>query len=295
MTEADIIRKTPVPRTIDSLSQDLRQLGLAEGATVIVHSSLSSIGWVCGESVAVIRALMDIVTAEGTIVMPAQTALCDPAHWRYPPVPPEWVEIIRETMPAYDTSITPTRGMGDVAETFRKWPGVLRSAHPNVSLAAWGKNAGFVTTGQTFDFGLGESSPLARVYDLDGQVLMLGTGYDTCTSLHLAEYRVPGGCKYKDGAPIMKDGLRIWQTYEELDMDSDVFPEIGAEFERLAKVNKGRVGSAESRLFRQKEAVDFAVEWLTARRKQPEQSHDRAAEEQEMPLACPQQEPVNLL
>ncbi len=87
MREAEIIKKTPVPRTIDSIAQDLRQLGLAEGTTVIVHSSLSAIGWVCGESVALVRALMDVVTAEGTIVMPAQTSLCDPALWNNPPVP----------------------------------------------------------------------------------------------------------------------------------------------------------------------------------------------------------------
>ena len=267
MREAEIIKKTPVPRTIDSIAQDLRQLGLAEGTTVIVHSSLSAIGWVCGESVALVRALMDIVTAEGTIVMPAQTSLCDPALWNNPPVPPEWIDIIRDTMPAYDTAITPTCGIGVVAETFRKWPGVIRSANPKHSLAAWGRNAGLVTACHTIDAGLGESSPLARIYDLDGQVLMLGTGYDTCTSLHLAEYRVPGGIRFKEGSPIMKDGRRIWQTYEDLELKCDLFPEIGAEFERRTRVNKGLVGSAESRLFRQREAVDFAVEWLTAHRK----------------------------
>jgi aminoglycoside 3-N-acetyltransferase len=267
MTEADIIKKTPEPRTIESISRDLRQLGLAEGATVIAHTSMSAIGWVCGGPVAVIRALMDVVTAEGTIVMPAQTSLCDPALWTNPPVPPEWIGVIRDTMPAYDAAITPTGGIGVVAETFRVWPGVLRSAHPKHSITAWGRNAGLVTAGHSIGSGLGENSPLARVYDLDGQVLMLGTGYDTCTSLHLAEYRVPGGIWFKEGSPIMKDGRRIWQTYEDMDLKCDLFPEIGAAFERRSRVNKGLVGSAESRLFRQREAVDFAAEWLTAYRK----------------------------
>lgn len=270
MTEADVIQKTPVPRTIESLSRDLRQLGLSRVTTVIVHSSLSALGRVCGESVALIRSLMDVVTPEGTIVMPSQTGLCDPALWKNPPVPPERIETIRAAMPVYDPAITPTRGMGAVAEAFRKWPGVARSAHPCVPLAAWGRNAAFVTSGQQLDFSLGESSPLARIYDLDGQVLMLGTGYDTCTSFHLAEYRAPGGRRFTDGAPVVRDGRRIWQTYEDIELNSDVFPAIGAAFEEQCPVRKGLVGSAESRLFRHREAVDFAVKWLTANDRYPE-------------------------
>ncbi|WP_424357720.1 aminoglycoside N(3)-acetyltransferase [Methanocella sp. MCL-LM] len=262
MSESEIIQKTPEPRTVESISRDLRMLGLREGMTVIVHSSLSSIGWVCGEAVTVIQALINVVTAEGTIVMPAQTGLSDPAGWKNPPVPPAWIAIIRETMPAYDTTVTPTRGMGVIAENFRKWPGAARSCHPNLSLAAWGKNASLITEGQTINYALGESSPLSRIYDLDGYVLMLGTGYDTCTSLHLAEYRAPGAKPYRDGFPIMKEGRRTWVECEDIVLDSDIFPHIGADMEQCVKVARGYVGSADSRLFRQREAVDFATRWI---------------------------------
>lgn len=76
--------------------------------TVLVHSSLSSIGWVNGGAVAVIQALIDVVTEEGTIVMPSQSVeLSDPKEWGNPPVPEEWWDIIRESMPAYNSNYTP--------------------------------------------------------------------------------------------------------------------------------------------------------------------------------------------
>ena len=36
------------PGTVNSLSRDLRSLGVAEGMTLLVHSSMSALGWVAG-------------------------------------------------------------------------------------------------------------------------------------------------------------------------------------------------------------------------------------------------------
>ncbi len=68
MSEHSLIDETPEPRTRESLGADLRALGVTPGMTLIVHSSLSSLGWVCGGPVAVVQALMDVVTPEGTLV-----------------------------------------------------------------------------------------------------------------------------------------------------------------------------------------------------------------------------------
>ena len=91
-----IVQATDHPRTKDTLKEDLRRLGITKGMTITVHSSLSSLGWVNGGSVAVVQALMETVTEEGTIVMPSQSVdLSDPSEWGNPSVPKEWWETIR--------------------------------------------------------------------------------------------------------------------------------------------------------------------------------------------------------
>ncbi|MGT5020821.1 AAC(3) family N-acetyltransferase, partial [Escherichia coli] len=106
-TEQELISRTSQPATRASLARQMRENGLTLGGTVLVHSSLSSLGWVAGGPVAVIQALLDCVGPQGTIVMPTHSGdLTDPADWRSPPVPADWVQILRNEMPAYDPQTT---------------------------------------------------------------------------------------------------------------------------------------------------------------------------------------------
>src|SRR5690554_1946837 len=85
--EGAVVKKTNYPRTRSSIAEDLRRLGMKPGMDVLVHSSLSSLGWVNGGSVAVIQALMDVVAPAGTLVMPTHSAeYSDPAKWGNPAV-----------------------------------------------------------------------------------------------------------------------------------------------------------------------------------------------------------------
>jgi aminoglycoside 3-N-acetyltransferase len=272
MNEAAVIqRSTGAPVTRLSLAEDFVRLGVRAGSLLLVHSSLSALGWVCGGPVAVIQALDDVLGDEGTLVMPAHSGeYSDPDLWCNPPVPQEWCEVIRQTMPAFDPALTPTRCMGAVAECFRKQPGVLRSNHPHVSFAARGPLAAQITRNHVLDSSLGEGSPLARLYELDAQVMLLGVKHGNNTSLHLSENRAEYTSKkrVRFGAPTLVNGVREWTWFEDLETDDDDFAEIGETFELLpGMVTIGAAGYGQARLFKQRALVDYGVKWMQENRK----------------------------
>ncbi|MFC3956852.1 aminoglycoside N(3)-acetyltransferase [Halovivax cerinus] len=262
--------RSPEPITVESMAADLQELGVQVGKTILVHGSLSELGWVCGGPQAVVDALQRVVGEDGTIVMPTHSpGNMNPANMGSPPVPESWYETIREQMPPYRPESTPTQGMGAIAECFRNYPDVLRSDHPQHSFAAWGAEAEYVTDDHALEISLGENSPLARVYELDGDVLFLGTTHATNTSLHLAEYRadLDLGTATSQSA-ILRDGEREWVEWTDRDVTDEDFPDCGAAFERKRPdaFETGTVGVGEAKRLSQRALVDFAVDWFEANR-----------------------------
>ena len=160
--ELEAIANSDRPTTTSSLIADLYNLGVRPDMTVMVHASLSKLGFVVGGAQAVVMALLDAVGPEGTLMMPTHSgALSDPANWQNPPVPESWWQTIRDEMPAFDPATTPTRGMGAIVDCFRTMPGVQRSNHPTVSAAAIGPRTQALIADHDLHDRLGETRPKA--------------------------------------------------------------------------------------------------------------------------------------
>ena len=175
------------PKTESSLRRDLVTIGVTREMTLLVHSSLSSIGWVVGGPPTVVRALLHVVGERSTVVMPAATPHCtDPATWSSPRVPEAWLAKVREHLPIFDPRTTPS-ARGAICETFRKWPNTLRSNHPVESVCARGVAASTIVSEHPLAFSEGRGGPFEKLYDLDCWVLLVGVGFNRCTALHFAE------------------------------------------------------------------------------------------------------------
>lgn len=249
----------PLPNTLQSLHRELSDLGLCPGMTAMVHSSLGNIGWTVGGPVTVIRAMLDVLGNEGTLVMPAESpSVSDPGTWNDDRVKVDWHDTIRANLPVFDSRTTPTT-MGAIPEAFRTFPGTLRSNHPMVSVCANGRLAREITKDHAMSFCEGKGTPFEKLYTLDGYTLLLGVGFNRCTSLHYAESLVPSRRTTVSRFPIMQDGKRVWVERPDMATDNGVhFPLVGRQFAECGSIRTGKIGSADAMLFSTQELVSFA-------------------------------------
>lgn len=253
----------PLPNTRDSLRRELRELGMSTDMTVMVHSSLGKVGWTVGGPVTVIRALLDAIGPEGTLVLPAESPqISDPSTWNDSRVKPEWHDTIRENLPIFDRLTTPTT-MGVIPETFRTFPGTVRSNHPLVSVCANGPLAKEITADHALEFCEGKGTPFEKLYTLGAYTLLLGVGFNRCSSLHYAESLVPARRTMASHFPMLLNGERVWAETRDMATDGGVhFPVVGAQFIGTGAVRTARVGNAVAMLFSTRQLVDFAERYF---------------------------------
>ena len=258
-----LLKKIEACLTKEDIIAHLRGMGIKQGMVLEIHSSLSSFGYVIGGARVVVDALMECVGEEGTICMPLQDRNnTEPSYWEHPPIAHELMREVRNNMPIFHPVESDVGKMGAIVENFRRRKGVEFSYHPNAAFVAWGLHAKFLCQKQSWHFPLAEHSPLARLYELDASILLIGVGYQNCTALHLAEYRSDEKDIILQGASYLENGNRVWKKFLDMDSDTSIFDHIGGIIEKYQLVQIEKIGGAPCRLFSFRQVVDVGERYF---------------------------------
>jgi aminoglycoside 3-N-acetyltransferase-4 len=225
----------------DEVIDQFRALGVEQEGVLLVHSSFRAVRPVEGGPLGLIEALRAALGPDGTLVMPA------------------WTGSDEEPFDPVTTPASPDLGV--VPDTFWRLPGVARSNHP-FAFAAAGPEAAPITADPLPLPPHAPASPAGRVYDLDGQVLLLGVGHDADTTLHLAE--LLGGVPYRvpKHITVLRDGRPVRVDYGENDHCCARFALADEWLRERGLQSEGRVGHADARLIRARDIVAVALEHL---------------------------------
>ncbi|MDG4759425.1 AAC(3) family N-acetyltransferase [Micromonospora sp. WMMD710] len=252
------------------IADDLRALGVRPGVCLLVHCGLRRVGPLERGPATLAAALRDALGPAGTLLVPTQndgnsttsrthlaaTAGMDRAQRaRY-----------EAALPGWDRRNTPSERMGAFAEFVRRAPGAVRSDHPQTSFAALGPQARHLTDDHALTCHLGERSPVGRLYAADGQILLLGVGFEACSALHLAEYHLPAPPERDYHCFRLVDGQRVRLDFRAPDLDDRDFPQLGDALDAASLVRRGPVGRSVAYLLSARAIVDFAVGWLAENR-----------------------------
>ena len=207
------------------LAADLVALGLRRGTVAFVHCRMSALGRVIGGAETVIRALLDAVGPEGTLV--AYVGWQDGPSDDLDLLAPGDRELVLAEQPVYDSSVgRARRDHGRVAEALRTWPGAVHSGHPEAGVATVGRDAEAVALPHPLDDAYGPGTPYARVVEQGGQVVVLGAPLDTITLVHHAEAVacVDGKRRVEWRCPVLVEGEREWRALHDIDTSVGALP-----------------------------------------------------------------------
>jgi len=154
----------------------LGDAGINKGDTVFVHSRVSAFGKLLTfDKNFLMQSLIDSIKKaicnEGTIIMPTFSYSFDRNE-------------------AFDVNNTQST-VGALTEFFRKQDDIIRTSHPNHSVAIWGSNKYDLSNigKDTFD----ENSIFGKLHKLNGKIVFLGAPFQSCTFIHYIEqmHKVP--------------------------------------------------------------------------------------------------------
>lgn len=226
----------------DELADQLRQLGIARGGVLLAHVSYRAVRPVADGPTGLIAALRQALGADGTLVMPSWTGADDAP---------------------FDPATTPAAAdLGVTADIFWRLPDVDRATHP-FAFAAAGPQATWILDDPLPLPPHIPESPVGRVHDLDGQVLLLGAGQDANTTIHLAEWIA--GAPYRLMRHITVAGINGPERidYPEIDHCCARFALVDDWLREAGLQREGPVGNAHARIVRARDIVATAIEWLS--------------------------------
>ena len=262
------------------IALQVRNLGLEPGDTVMLHASVGAIGWIAGGPSEVLGGILDAIGPDGTLMMyvgwdgSPYDILVDA-----PEVPPAMLQL----WPAYDPATSrAVPAWSILAECLRTWPSAKRSDHPDSSFAAVGRHADELTQAHPLNYGMGNGSPLAKLCERKGKVLLLGAPLSSLTLLHHAEHlaNVPDKKIVRYKAPIIRNGQREWIDIEEFSTTGclpwcgsiDLFEAIARQHLQEGHGIVSRVGAATSYLFDAAQLTQFAVDWIEEQFREPSEA-----------------------
>jgi aminoglycoside 3-N-acetyltransferase len=270
-------RRAPGLVTRERIVADLRELGVAAGDTVMLHASVGAIGWIVGGPDGVLEAILAVLGESGTLLMYVGW---DGSPYDVTIGVPELPQALMAAWPAYDPGTSrAVREWGVLGEYLRTWPGACRSVHPDSSFVAVGARADELTRDHPFQYGMGPGSPLAKLCEANGKILLLGSPLSNVTLLHHAEHlaEVPNKEIVRYWAPILRDGVKTWGQIEEFSTEgclpwygpTDMFEAIVREYVQDGRGSVGHVGAATTYVLDAADLVEYAVAWIEERFRDP--------------------------
>ena len=156
------------------LKQDLRMLGLKKGDAVLIHSSYKSMGGLEGGIETFIDAVMSVIGDRGTLLTPTLT-----------------FRDVTEANPVFDYANTPSC-VGAISEFVRNIEDARRSIHPTHSCTCYGfKQDWYAQDHENDCTPVGKNSPIYKLHEDGGKILMLGCKIGSNTSMHGVEECLP--------------------------------------------------------------------------------------------------------
>ena len=241
------------------VAEQLQELGVSEGSTVLVHSSLRKIGPIQGGGNGLLEGIQIAIGSSGAVMV---VSFCfdsmDPAcHWN-PPKPEDLEAKRREIAPlSVAAPIDPCLGM--FPRIVWRTPGAARS--PCLSFVALGNRAEELVTNQDMGRIYGPNGAFGGLSSVNGWVLYAGVGFEAATSVHRAEDHMDMPYLARDVPLRIKIADDEWSEFPEgRDYGCSAnFKSVLSVLQSRGELHEGKVGKAHAFLVRHDRIVEAAI------------------------------------